>query len=106
MSSGVTLGNVVKAWVIARAFSPSAVGANTTAEQTFSVPGLLPGDYVDVNKPTLQTGLGIVGVRVSAADTLAIAFSNNTAGSITPTAGQTYLINVMRPATATGALGD
>jgi hypothetical protein len=71
--------------------SPSAVAANTTAEQTFTVTGLVgTTSLAVVNKPTAQAGLGIAGVRVSAANTLAITFSNDTSGSITPTASETY----------------
>jgi hypothetical protein len=77
--------------------SPAQVAANTTAEQTFTVPGLKTTDIITVNKPTAQAGLGIVGVRVSAADTLAITFSNNTASGITPTASEAYLLWVIRP---------
>lgn len=75
--------------------SPASVAANTTAEQTFTVTGLKTTDVVvSVNKPTAQAGLGIVGWRVSAADTLAIVFSNNTAAAIVPTAAQTYEVLV------------
>ena len=90
-------GNLVKQSVISVTLSPALIVLNTTAEQTFTVNGLLPGDMVFVNKPTTQAGLGIVGSRVSAANTLAITFSNNTAASITPTAAQTYLVLVSRP---------
>jgi len=90
-------GNLVKQSVISVTLSPALIVLNTTAEQTFTVNGLLPGDMVLVNKPTTQAGLGIVGSRVSAANTLAITFSNNTAASITPTAAQTYLVLVSRP---------
>jgi hypothetical protein len=90
-------GNLVKQSVISVTLSPALIVLNTTAEQTFTVNGLLPGDMVLVNKPTAQAGLGIVGSRVSAANTLAITFSNNTAASITPTAAQTYLVLVSRP---------
>ena len=91
------LGNLVKQAVISVTLSPALIVLNTTAEQTFTVNGLLPGDMVLVNKPTTQAGLGIVGSRVSAANTLAITFSNNTAASITPTAAQAYLVLVSRP---------
>jgi hypothetical protein len=90
-------GNIVKQSVISVTLSPVAVAINTTAEQTFTVNGLQTGDHVVVNKPTTQAGLGIVGSRVSAANTLAITFSNNTAGSITPTAAQVYKVLVSRP---------
>lgn len=72
--------------------SPALVAANTSAEQTFTVSGLTTGDLVVVNKPTTQAGLGIVGMRVSAANTLAITFGNFTAGGLTPTAAETYKI--------------
>jgi hypothetical protein len=85
--------------------SPVAVAQATTAEQTFAVTGLKmadslqPGDQiVQITKPTAQPGLGIVGWRVSAADTLAITFANVPAGGpITPTALETYQIVVFRP---------
>ena len=91
------LGNLVKQSVISVTLSPVAIVLNTTAEQTFTVNGLLPGDFVSCNKPTSQAGLGIVGCRVSAANTFAITFSNNTGSSITPTAAQVYKILMSRP---------
>lgn len=74
------------------ALTPASVAPNTTAEQTFTVPGLPAAVPVIVNKPTAQTGLSIGGARVSAANTLAITFVNNTAATITPTAGETYTV--------------
>jgi hypothetical protein len=91
------LGNLVKQSVISVTLSPALIVLNTTAEQTFTVNGLLAGDVVCVNKPTAQAGLGIVGSRVSAANTLGITFSNNTGSSITPTAAQVYKVVVSRP---------
>jgi len=91
------LGNLVKQSVISVTLTPVAIVLNTTAEQTFTVNGLLAGDVVCVNKPTAQAGLGIVGSRVSAANTLGITFSNNTGSSITPTAAQVYKVVVSRP---------
>lgn len=97
--ASVTVGGgtpVTKIAVYSPALTPAAVAANTTAEQTFTVTGLATNDKVFVNKPTAQAGLGIVGMRVSAANTLAITFSNNTAASITPAAGETYQVVAMR----------
>lgn len=91
------LGNLPKQSVISVTLSPSAVSANTSAEQTFTVNGLQAGDHAIVNKPSAQAGLAIVGVRVSAANTLAITFGNFTASPITPTASETYLVLVSRP---------
>lgn len=78
-----------------QALSPVQVAANTTAEQTFTVTGLVTTDIVvAIQKPTAQAGLGIVGWRVSATNALAITFGNNTAAPITPTAAETYKILV------------
>lgn len=105
MSNGILNGNTAGSYVIKATLSPALVAINTTAEQTFTVNGLKTGDFVQVNKPTAQAGLGIVGARVSAANTLAITFSNNTAGTITPTASEVYVINVTRPAGNIAATG-
>lgn len=96
--AGIIMGNVQAMGVATATLSPAAVAANTTAEQIFSLPGLLPSDVVfDITKPTAQAGLGIVGSRVAGAGQVGITFSNNTGSSITPTAGEKYLINWMRP---------
>lgn len=96
--AGVITGNVQSMGVASVTLSPSSVAANTTAEQTFTVPGLLASDVIlDVTKPTAQAGLGVVGTRVTAANTLGITFSNNTASPIVPTASQVYLVAWLRP---------
>lgn len=96
MSVGIVGGNCWAVGVIHTTLSPALVAANTSAEQTFTVPGLKTADFVFVNKPTAQAGLAIVGARVSAADTLAITFGNFTASGITPTASQSYTVLVVR----------
>lgn len=95
--TGIITGNVQSMSVISVALSPAQVAANTTAEQTFTIPGVRAADKVmGVSKPTAQAGLGIVGWRVSADNTVGITFSNNTAAGITPTAGQTYDFQLLR----------
>jgi len=90
------LGNLVKQSVISVALAPVAVAQATTAEQDFTVNGLQVGDHVLVNKPTAQTGIGIVGSRVSAANTLSITYCNvPSGGNITPTT-ETYQILLSR----------
>jgi len=91
MSSMIPRGNINKLQIVSVALTPSAVSANTTAQQTFTVTGVKVGDVVvAVEKPSHQAGLGIVGARVTAANTVGITFSNNTGAGITPTAGETY----------------
>lgn len=80
------------------AWSPALVAANTSAEQTVTVTGLVlaTDTVIGVSKPTAQAGLGIVGWRVSADNTLAVTFGNFTGGGITPTAAETYRIVIWR----------
>ena len=63
---------------------PTAVGANNTSEQTFTVTGITTNDRMIVNKPTHTAGLIIANARCSAANTLAITFGNVTGVSIDP----------------------
>lgn len=94
ISSG---GNILYSWMIGPTLTPVAVAQNTTAEQSFTVKGLLTTDFVDVYSQSLQTaGIGIVNNRVSAVDTLQIGFCNTTGGSLTPVSGM-YIICVTRP---------
>lgn len=73
------------------ALNPALVAANTTAEQIFTVPGLPAGTAVFVSKPSVTNGIGIGGARVSALNTLAITFVNDTAVAIDPPL-ETYTI--------------
>jgi hypothetical protein len=83
--------------VVTFTYDPASVSAATTAEQTVTVNGLRVGDYVfNPSKPTLTAGVGIVNVRVSAANTLAVTWVNATAAPVDP-ASETYTLLVWRP---------
>jgi len=75
---------------------PASVAANTTAEQTFTVKGLNTRDIPVVSKPSLTAGIGIVGARVSAKDTLAITFINATGSPVDPPQEDYYILAVRR----------
>lgn len=92
----VALGNVSLTMVLNTTLSPTSVANATSAEQTFTVGGIKVGDFVYATKPTTQAGLVIGNVRVSANNTLAIAFGNLTAATITPTASEVYTVFVAR----------
>ena len=96
MSVGLADGNVRGLWIIKVTIDPASVATITTAEQTFTVPGLRPTDMVYVSKPALSAGLGVAGARVSANDTLAITFVNPTAGAI-DAASEVWSVLVLRP---------
>lgn len=81
--------------VAAVTVTATSVAPNTSAEQTFTVSGAAVGQTVAVQKPTTDAGIGIVGVRVTTTNTVGITYANDTAATITPTAGQTYTFELI-----------
>jgi hypothetical protein len=76
--------------------TPAATSAAIqTAEQTFTVTGLLTTDTVYLNGPAPTSLCPPTTARVSATNTLAIGFTVLTAVACTPTAG-TYKIVAIR----------
>lgn len=94
-SSMPLIGNARTIFLLQAALTPVAVNTITAAEQTFTVNGLLVGDFVLAQKPTAQAGVSLTHARVSAANTLALTYVNPTVGNVTPTA-ETYLLMVIR----------
>lgn len=90
-------GNGKGEWVLTVTLSPSSVAGSSTSEQTFTVTGLAMGDFVELNKPSHQVGLGITNTRVSAVNTLAVTFMNTSNNVVTPTAAELYTLCVTRP---------
>lgn len=95
-------GNVLAMGVFTISIDVASVAANTSAEQTFTAPGVRPGDAVFVNPPgvgaaLLNAGLGVTGARVTAADTIGLRFTNSTAGPLDPSAAVAYTVLVVRP---------
>lgn len=78
--------------------TPASVSANTSAEQTFTVTGLIASsDYIiGIEPPAGPTaGTGIVWMRITADNTIGITFINATGGGLTPPAG-TYTFIIWR----------
>lgn len=95
--STVGRGNILYDFIIGPSLTPVAVASATAVEQSFTVLGLQLMDACDVTFNGAQTaGIAIGNARVSAANTLSITFTNSTAGSLTPAAGQ-YVITICRP---------
>src|SRR5208282_2166943 len=95
----VTYGNVQSMWVLTLALAPVATAATSTVEQNFTVLGLALGDQVSdisLNSAFPNTLLTIANARVSATNTLTVAFANGTTGSLTYPTG-TYFLEINRP---------
>ena len=96
-STTVTRGNSHETFYIAPTLTPSSVAANTTAVQTFSVPGLQTTDIVLVVGYNGNQTAGIWAAEADCliANTLTIQFGNATALAATPAAG-VYTIQIVR----------
>lgn len=91
-------GNLQSTFLLNLTLSPTIVNANTTSQQTFTVPGLQTTDQIsEVGKPTYQTGLIVCGGACLTNGILTIQFGNITGSNITPTAGEVYTVEVNRP---------
>lgn len=96
-STTICRGNILYNILVGATLTPVAVAQNITAEQSFTVQGLQVNDMVQVASQVAQTaGISVSNSRVSAANTLTIAFANITGGSLTPVSGS-YSIEVNRP---------
>jgi hypothetical protein len=101
-------GNILAMGVFTINIDVASVAAAISAEQTFTAPGVRPGDMVFVNTPgvgaaLLNAGLGVAGARVTAANTIGIRFMNATAGPLDPSAAVDYTVLVVRPESGTFA---
>jgi hypothetical protein len=94
------IGNVGNIFILqpTLTFTPTTVAGTTGSEVTATVNGVQTNDFVYVNKPTTQSNIGIDNVRVSANNVIAIAFSNNSTATQTPTPSEVYTVMVVRGA--------
>ena len=77
--------------------TPGSVGAGVDVIETITVPGVSLGDMVVGISSSADLASITLTAYVSAANTVKIVFANNTGGSITPTAGATIRIMIIRP---------
>ena len=99
-STTLARGNAITTFYIGPSITPVAVAANTTAVQTFNLPGLQVNDLI------LSYGYvanQIAGIWIAEADcltagVLTLQFGNNTAAPVTPTPG-IYEFQIVRTET-------
>ncbi len=99
LSRGVASGVLVQA---VTSQSPASVSQNTQFDQQLILYvqastgsgarayDIGATDFLIVNKPTQQAGLGVGNVRASAAGFAGVSFFNDTAAAVLPTAGEAY----------------
>ena len=77
--------------------TPGSVGIGVNVIELITVPGVALGDAVVFISSSADLASITLTAYVSAANTVAILFTNNTAGAITPTAGATIRMAIIRP---------
>lgn len=95
--SNIALGSVANSFVLQLTVpAGAALTASTSVERTYTLPGILPGDVITINKPSLTAGVVVGNARASANDQIAITFGNLTAGTPSLPASEVYLVQVDR----------
>ena len=96
-STTIVRGNVQMDAIVQVALTPpSPLAPNTTQETTYTVPGVVVGDFLEINKPSHTAGLSIGNIRASAANQIAIQWVNSTTSTISNAPNELYLIVVSR----------
>lgn len=82
MSTGIIQGNVAALNLVQVTVDLGSVAANTSEEETFTLPGAKVGDAVFVAKSDLDAGIILGSARVSATDTVSVQVVNTTASPV------------------------
>ena len=90
----IARGNIITTIVLQVNLTPVSVAANTTAEQSFTIQGLLAGDQISafiLQSAYPNSDVSPVNLRCAANNTLTVAYQNGTAGVLTPPSGNYYV---------------
>ena len=74
--------------------TPSAIAGQTSVEQAFTVSPAAAGSFVWVNPPSVISGIGIVGCRVSGTGVVAIQFANSLVSTTATPASGVYVFGI------------
>jgi len=91
-------GNLSNEWILL--LTPNlttSIPANSSAEISVTVNGVLLSDFVEVNKQNHVAGLSVGNSRVTAVNTIAIQMVNSTASPIALQTTDQYLVSIERP---------
>ena len=96
-STTVARGNAHETFYIAPSITPTSVSANSTSNQTFSLPGLLTTDLILAQGYIANqiSGVFIVEADCLTNNVLTVQFGNFTNGAVTPYAG-VYEFQIVR----------
>lgn len=103
MSVGVIAGNAASINIVKATVDLGSVAANTSEEETFSLPGVKVGDLILVQKGNLEAGIILGSARVEADDVVTVEVINTTAGAIDD-ASEVMTVLIIRPELNNGVL--
>lgn len=97
-STTVARGNAISTFYVGPSITPAQVAANTTAVQTFNLPGLQTTDWIVSGGyiANQTTGIFIAEVDCLTSGVLTVQFGNVTGTAATPAAG-VYEFQIVRP---------
>lgn len=73
------------------------VNTQVSANQTVTVQGVQPGDYISWNSQGVGTsGLFVTNIYCNAANTLTFTWFNGTTGNLTSNAAQAFILELIR----------
>lgn len=93
---GLQFGNIRGMTIVEAAVDLGSVAANTSEEETATVPGVKTGDFVVCMDSALEAGIVVANARVSAANTVTMQVINTT-GDAVNAASKTMTFLVVRP---------
>ena len=96
MGSSLPYGNTKAQWQLGLSVSTPSVLANTSATQTYNVPGLLINDLCDPVPQSHVAGLSIAAGWAAANGVLTLQFVNSTTGTIGVQTGYKVIVGVTR----------
>lgn len=96
MSIGIVAGNAASINIVQATVDLGSVAANTSEEETFSLPGVKVGDMVIVQKGDIQAGIILGSARVEADDVVTVEVINTTASAVND-ASEVMSVLVIRP---------
>lgn len=98
-STQIARGNIAMEMLIQASLTPTAsISANTSVVATYTIQGLVVGDFIESNQQSHVAGLSVGNMWVSSTNTLSVQWVNSTTStsSGSPTAA-TFVLCVARP---------
>jgi hypothetical protein len=97
-NSTVQRGNELFAQILYQsALAVPNLPASSTVLSTYTIAGAQIGDLISYNQLSYVSGVSADNMYVSAANTLSVYWTNNTASAINGTAAQPFIIEFTRP---------